>query len=209
MLYPHCSALQAEKEQLQAEKERLEVEKEQLEVEKEQLQAEKEQLQVEKERLEVEKEQLQAEKEALQAEIQALKLKQYWTFNSIYHLELEMKGANEKLPWLRCRCNDCRCGVQDSEGWQCLFRPWFLSQLDALGLSYQILQPASGDSDVHFHIPGRVLYGGLNDCDDYEHKHDREEDYPGIRYGSKLLNATYGSEDLKKLDRLFERLLLL
>jgi hypothetical protein len=160
---------------------------------------------------------LQAEKEALQAELQALKLKQYWTFNAIYHLELEMKGANDEK--LRCRCGDCRRGVGDHE--ECLFRPWFLSQLDALGLSYQIMLPATpASSDVHFHIPARALYGGMHVCDVDERKHDerkhderkhderkREQHYQRIQYGPKLLNATYGSEDLKKLDLLFERLL--
>jgi hypothetical protein len=148
----------------------------------------------------------------LQAEIQALKLKQYWTFNAMYHLELEMKGANEKL---QCRCDDCRRGVREHE--ECLFRPWFLSQLDALGLSYQIMLPATAaSSDVHFHIPARALYGSMHDCDDYEpmddarqHEHKREHHYQRIQYGLKLLDATYGSDDLKKLDRLFECLLRL
>lgn len=135
---------------------------------------------------------LERERE-LHEEIQSLHLRLYWTFKDIMHLELEMRGLNDRLPGLQCGCSDCRCPAHalpvDSV---CRFRPLFLQLLESLGLSYDLL-PGPTLSTAHFLLPPRGLYG-------------MPFDHTLLQYGPGLLEAKYGSEALGKLDRLFELL---
>ncbi len=155
---------------------------------------------------------LKRELEELREEMHALQLDQYWKFNNISYLQIEMHAANDILPELRCKCAACvpvrSCSKHrhqapasdfkpasgDSEIMICKFRPWFLKLLEEVGLTFQVCEhdgarlTEAEESEVHIVVPSAEDANMMK----------------MIRYGGWLKNARYQSADLKLLDRLFE-----
>ena len=125
-------------------------------------------------------------------------LKHYWTFNNVAYLEIEMRGANEVLPHLRCRCLRCypsksKCQAEAV----CKFRPWFLNLLEEVGLTYSIKDELTEAEEKQVHL---VIPLSMNSSIDA----NNEERKTSMRYGGKIKNARFDSVDLKMLDSLFE-----
>ena len=155
---------------------------------------------------------LRGELEALKEEFHTMQLNNYWRFNNINYLRIELCATNEILPQLRCDCSLCNAGGY-CRGWRrphaskvpvnedkCRFRPWFLSLLEEVGLSFcseadnngSSLAISSREEEVHLVIPSESEALTLEEG--------------ALRYGGRTKNARFQSADLKLLDRLFEAL---
>lgn len=151
---------------------------------------------------------LRKEVERLGNELQALKLSNYWAFNGVEYLEIEMRGVNDALPQLQCKCSRCgprkpnSASLPSSNEDTCRFRPWFLTLLDEVGLQYCVnegLNTEKEESEVHLVLPS-MRNDGLVTLNV-----SRAANAAGkMRYGGKMKNARLGSAELKLLDRLFE-----
>ena len=141
---------------------------------------------------------------ALRAQVKSLKYKIYWNLHSTKELQSALLHANTQTQDLKCDCHLCNmAGYWDGDysvetpRKECRFRPWMLAQMLECGLNV-----ASENDSAKRRRHCSIEQGNVLDID--SHIVLPRSNYGSITYGKTLWEAELESEELKKLDRLFE-----
>lgn len=140
----------------------------------------------------------------LQKENSDLKYLLYWKDRNTDKLRSSMLRSNVWIHELQCKCQYCVMAgywdgdIPDDMSTTCRFRPWLKTQIAKCGLTTSVATDAlkvkhcSNEQGEVFDIDCHVVYPNRQAGD--------------ITFGAKIWQAELGSEELEKLDRLFELL---